>query len=82
MLKRIVAITFVALFSLALPGTSIADDKKKPPPCDARCVQDKKQADQIKAFEQLLQSLDSRQQGTGPKASGTNSRGTVGRNVK
>jgi hypothetical protein len=80
MLKRIVAITFVALFSLALAGTSIADTKK-PPPCDARCAEDKKQADQIKAFEQTLQSLP--KQGTGPnKASGTISRGTVGAKIK
>jgi hypothetical protein len=79
MLKRIVAITFVALLSLALAGTSIADTKKPPP------SQDKKQADQIKAFEQTLQSLESSQgpkQGTGPKASGTISRGTVGAKIK
>jgi hypothetical protein len=83
MLKCIVAITFVALFSLALPGTSIAEDAKKPPPCDAQCVENKKKADQLKGFEQTLQSLDQRrQQGTGLKPSGTNSRGTVGRNVK
>jgi hypothetical protein len=77
MLKRIVVIQFVALLSLALAGTSIADTKK-PPPCDAKCAEDKKQADQIKGFQQVLESLHP-QPTTGPKGAGSTPPQTKGR---
>jgi hypothetical protein len=68
MLKRIVVIQFVALLSLALAGTSIADTKK-PPPCDAKCAEDKKQADAIKGFQQVLDELPRSKPSTGPAGS-------------
>ena len=72
MLTRIGAITFVALFSLALAGTSIADTKKPPPQSQGG------QNDPATMFQEVLKQLMLRQQGTGPKGSGTTSRGTVG----
>jgi hypothetical protein len=70
-LKRIVVIQFVALLSLALAGTSIADTKKN------------KQGDAIKQFQQVLDELprSNPKQGAGPTGvpSGTTSRGAAGR---
>ena len=77
MLKRTVAITFVALLSLALAGTSIAEAKKS--------KENQGQMDAMKTFQKSLQGASQvktgPQQGTGPKGtpSGTTSRGTVGR---
>ena len=48
MLKRIVAITFVALLSLPLAGTSIADPKKTD-------QENKKQAEAMKGFQKALE---------------------------
>jgi hypothetical protein len=79
MLKRIVAITFVALLSLALAGTSIADTKKPPP-------ENKEQLKALETFNKALQKAGEprtgQQQGTGLKPSGTTSPGTVGRKIK
>jgi hypothetical protein len=81
MLKRIVAITFVALLSLALAGTSIADTKKKapPPPPGGQGGQN----DPTQQYQQILNSLTQNpSRSTVPKASGTTSRGTVGAKIK
>jgi hypothetical protein len=75
MLKRIVAITFVALLSLALAGTSIAEAKK--------VKENQGQAQAAKTFQNALGGPSTPrtypQQGTGPKGSGTTGRGASGR---
>ena len=53
MLYRIVAITLVALLSLALAGQSIAETKKPPPPPKPTQGQN----DPHQQFQQLLDSL-------------------------
>jgi hypothetical protein len=76
-LKRIVGITFVALLSLALADTSIAETKK---------VKQQENQEQMKALQTFGKALQGAsqvrsypQQGTGPKGAPTASRGTAGR---
>ena len=80
MLKRILVIQFVALLSLALAGTSIAEDKKP-----TKQQENQEQAKAAETFNKALQGASQvrsyPQQGTGPKGvpAGTTSRGAAGR---
>ena len=71
MLKRIVAITLVALLSLALAGTSIADPKNKLQQENKMKERDNKnQVQTMETFKNVLQSHQLRsspQQSKGPK---------------
>jgi hypothetical protein len=80
MLKCIVVIQFVALLSLSLAGTSIADPPKLTPE-QIRAQEDKKQLEALKAFQQALdsQARKNPQPSTGPKAAGSTASQTKGR---
>jgi hypothetical protein len=80
MLKCIVVIQFVALLSLSLAGTSIADPPKPPPP-DTTAQDSKKQLEFIKETQKALdsQARKNPQPSTGPKAAGSTASHTKGK---
>jgi hypothetical protein len=81
MLKCIVVIQFVALLSLTLAGTSIADPPKPLTPAQMQELEIKKQNEAQKAFRQALDSAARKnpQPSTGPKAAGSPASHTKGR---
>jgi hypothetical protein len=80
MLKYIVVIQFVALLSLSLAGTSIADPPKLTEE-QMRAIEAKKQLEAQKAFKQALDEAARKnpQPKTGPKAAGSTASHTKGR---
>jgi hypothetical protein len=81
MLKCIVVIQFVALLSLSLAGTSIADPPKPLTPAQMEQLEIKRQNEAQKAFKQALDEAARKnpQPSTGPKAAGSTASHTKGK---
>ena len=76
-LKRIVAVIFVALLSLALEGKSVAEPKKPPTTGQNDAHQQYQQM-----LDQLSQGRTNPKQGGGPKGAPPASGGAAGRKIK